>query len=200
MVRRVDRVALVVCDSFGVVGAPDAAAYGDAGSNTLGHVAAAAGGLRAPNLAALGLGCLTDIDGVPCAAAAPGAASGRLTERSAGKDTTTGHWEITGIVLDRPFPTYPHGFPPDVIEPLERSSPGRLPERPDPIRAPRTDETSPCRRHRRPSSTSSSGLGSPSMGSVRSATSLWAGGSPTIGTPDRTTMAWTSRSITSAGR
>jgi len=119
--RRVDRVALVVCDSFGVGGAPDAAAYGDAGSNTVGHVAAAAGGLRAPNLAALGLGCLTEVAGVPCGDAAPGTAHGALTERSAGKDTTTGHWEICGIVLDRPFPTYPDGFPPEVIEPFERA-------------------------------------------------------------------------------
>ena len=116
-----DRVLLIVCDSFGVGEAPDAAAYGDAGANTLGHVAAAAGGLRVPNLAAMGLGCLTDVEGVPCDAAVPGAAHGRLTERSAGKDTTTGHWEITGIVLDRPFPTYPHGFPPEVIEPFERA-------------------------------------------------------------------------------
>jgi phosphopentomutase len=121
VVRRVDRVALVVCDSFGVGGAPDAAAYGDAGSNTIGHVAEAAGGLRAPNLAALGLGCLTEVAGVPCEQAAPGTAHGALVERSAGKDTTTGHWEICGIVLDRPFPTYPAGFPPEVIEPFERA-------------------------------------------------------------------------------
>src|SRR5438046_1697852 len=121
MVRRVDRVARVVCDSFGVGGAPDAAAYGDAGSNTIGHVADAAGGLRAPNLAALGLGCLTEVAGVPCGEAAPGTAHGALVEQSAGKDTTTGHWEICGVVLERPFPTYPDGFPPEVIEPFERA-------------------------------------------------------------------------------
>jgi phosphopentomutase len=119
--RRVNRVALIVCDSFGVGEAPDAAAYGDAGANTLGHVAAAVGGLRAPNLAKLGLGCLTDVAGVPCEAGEPGTAHGKLTERSAGKDTTTGHWEMTGIVLDRPFPTYPNGFPPEVIRPFERA-------------------------------------------------------------------------------
>src|SRR5712691_8877933 len=118
---RVDRVALIVCDSFGVGEAPDAAAYGDAGANTLGHVAAAVGGLRAPNLAKLGLGCLTDVSGVPCEAGEPGTAHGKLTERSAGKDTTTGHWEMTGIVLDQPFPTYPNGFPPEVIRPFERA-------------------------------------------------------------------------------
>jgi phosphopentomutase len=111
---------LLVCDSFGVGEAPDAAAYGDAGSNTIGHVAQVAGGLNAPNLGRLGLGCLTDVSGVPCQAA-PGTAHGRLTERSAGKDSTTGHWELSGVVLDRPFPTYPDGFPPEIIEPFERA-------------------------------------------------------------------------------
>jgi phosphopentomutase len=114
------RILLLVCDSFGVGEAPDAATYGDAGSNTLGHVARAAGGLNAPNLGRLGLGCLTDVSGVPCDAA-PGAAYGRLTERSAGKDSTTGHWELTGVVLDRAFPTYPDGFPPEIIRPFERA-------------------------------------------------------------------------------
>jgi phosphopentomutase len=119
--RLPDRVLLVVCDSFGVGAAPDAAAYGDAGSNTLGHVASAVGGLNAPNLAALGLGALTEVPGVPAGAARPGTAHGKLTERSAGKDTTTGHWEMCGIVLDRPFPTYPNGFPPEVVERWERA-------------------------------------------------------------------------------
>ena len=111
---------LVVCDSFGVGEAPDAAAYGDAGSNTIGHVAHAAGGLHAPNLGRLGLGCLTEVSGVPCGAS-PGTAHGRLAQRSAGKDSTTGHWELAGVVLDRPFPTYPDGFPPAIIEPFERA-------------------------------------------------------------------------------
>jgi phosphopentomutase len=115
-----ERVLLLVCDSFGVGEAPDAAAYGDAGSNTLGHVAAAVGGLNAPNLGRLGLGCLTEVRGVP-PEPAPGTAHGKLAERSAGKDTTTGHWEIAGIVLDSPFPTYPHGFPPEVIQAFERA-------------------------------------------------------------------------------
>jgi len=119
--RRPDRVLLLVCDSFGVGEDPDAAAYGDSGSNTLGHVAAVVGGLDAPNLAMLGLGALTEVAGVPARAAVPGTAHGRLTERSAGKDTTTGHWEMCGIVLDRPFPTYPSGFPPEVIEPFEQA-------------------------------------------------------------------------------
>ena len=116
---RVPRVVLLVCDSFGVGDAPDAAAYGDEGSDTLGNCAAAVGGIRAPNLGALGLGMLTRIEGVT-PRAEPGTAHGRLTERSAGKDTTTGHWEMAGIVLDRPFPLYPEGFPPEIVEPFER--------------------------------------------------------------------------------
>jgi phosphopentomutase len=114
----VDRVLLVVCDSFGVGAAPDAAAYGDAGANTLSHVAEAVGGLGAPNLAGLGLGAVTPMKGL-AAQGNPGTAQGRLTERSAGKDSTTGHWEVAGVVLDEPFPTYPDGFPPDVIRPFE---------------------------------------------------------------------------------
>jgi phosphopentomutase len=109
---------VLVCDSFGVGDAPDAAAYGDAGSDTLGNCARAVGGIHAPNLGALGLGMLTDMPGVE-PLAEPGTAHGRLTERSAGKDSTTGHWELAGIVLDRPFPLYPNGFPPAVIEPFE---------------------------------------------------------------------------------
>ena len=103
---RVERLALVVRDSFGVGEAPDAAAYGDEGSNTLSHVAQAVGGLHAPNLARLGLGLVTTMPGL-AQVPDPGTAHGKLAERSAGKDTTTGHWEIAGIVLDRPFPTYP---------------------------------------------------------------------------------------------
>ena len=113
------RVCLVVCDSWGIGDAPDAAAYGDTGSNTLGNVAAEVGGLRAPNLAALGLGSLTAIDGVAPGVAKAGAGFGRATEVSAGKDTTTGHWEMMGIRLDLPFPLYPRGFPPDVIASFE---------------------------------------------------------------------------------
>jgi phosphopentomutase len=115
-----EQVLLLVCDSFGVGGAPDADAYGDAGSDTVGHVASAVGALTAPNLGRLGLGALTPVRGVP-PEPGPGTAHGALTERSAGKDTTTGHWEICGQVLERPFPTYPDGFPADVIEPFERA-------------------------------------------------------------------------------
>jgi len=115
---KVPRVLILVCDSFGVGRAPDAEAYGDAGSDTLGNTAAAVGGVHAPNLGRLGLGMLTTIDGVE-PAAGPGSAHGRLTERSAGKDTTTGHWEMVGIVLDEPFPLYPNGFPAEIIEAFE---------------------------------------------------------------------------------
>jgi phosphopentomutase len=115
---RVPRVLVVVCDSWGVGDAPDAEAYGDLGSDTLANTATAVGGISAPNLEALGLGMLTRIQGV-AATAGPGSAHGRATERSAGKDTTTGHWEMMGIRLDDPFPLYPDGFPPEVLEPFE---------------------------------------------------------------------------------
>ena len=120
MTALVPRVVIVVCDSWGVGDAPDAGAYGDEGSDTLANTARAVGGLDAPNLEALGLGLLTEIDGV-APRAEPGTGHGRATERSAGKDTTTGHWEMMGIRLDRPFPVYPDGFPPEVIEPFERA-------------------------------------------------------------------------------
>jgi phosphopentomutase len=114
------RVLLLVCDSFGVGETPDAAAYGDEGSDTIGNTARAAGGIDAPNLAGLGLGLLTEAPGIG-ARAEPGTAHGKMRERSAGKDTTTGHWEICGLVVERPFPTYPDGFPSEVIEPFERA-------------------------------------------------------------------------------
>src|SRR5918996_4914140 len=112
------KVLLLVCDSFGVGAAPDAAAYGDEGSNTLGNTATEVGGIRAPNLGRLGLGMLTEIEGVP-PEAGPGTAHGRCRERSAGKDTTTGHWEMAGLIVERAFPTYPAGFPPEVIGAFE---------------------------------------------------------------------------------
>ena len=114
------KVLLLVCDSFGVGEAPDAAAYGDGASDTIGNTARAVGGIRAPNLAALGLGLLTDAPGIEPRAEA-GTGHGKMRERSAGKDTTTGHWEICGLVVERPFPTYPDGFPPEVIEPFARA-------------------------------------------------------------------------------
>jgi phosphopentomutase len=116
---RVPRVLVIVCDSWGVGDAPDAAAYGDEGANTLGNVARTVGGLSAPALEGLGLGALTSIQGVAENGARPGSAAGRATERSAGKDTTTGHWEMMGIVLTHPFPLYPEGFPPEIIQAFE---------------------------------------------------------------------------------
>jgi phosphopentomutase len=109
------KVVCIVCDSLGVGAAPDAAAFGDAGADTLGHTAAAAGGLRLPHLGALGLGHLTKVDGVE-PARPPGGVISRLRERSAAKDTTTGHWEMMGVISERPPPTYPDGFPPEVID------------------------------------------------------------------------------------
>jgi phosphopentomutase len=114
----VPKVLIVVCDSWGIGDAPDAAAYGDDGSNTLANTATAVGGVHAPALEALGLGLLTPIEGIAARAEA-GSAHGRATEVSAGKDTTTGHWEMMGIELEEPFPVYPDGFPPEIIEPFE---------------------------------------------------------------------------------
>jgi phosphopentomutase len=114
-VNRPRKVVVLVCDSLGVGEAPDAAAYGDQGADTIGHAAAAVGGLALPTLGAWGVGRLTAIAGVP--AVDPAAAVvARMAERSAGKDTTTGHWEMMGVVLDAPFPTYPDGFPAEVID------------------------------------------------------------------------------------
>lgn len=117
------RVVLVVMDGCGVGAAPDAAYYGDFGvnePNTLGHLAEAVGGLHLPNLQRLGLGNILSLKGVP-PAQQPLAAFGRMQERSAGKDTVTGHWEMMGVITEQPFPTYPRGFPPEVIEPFERA-------------------------------------------------------------------------------
>ena len=108
------RAIVVVLDSVGAGALPDAAAYGDEGSNTLGNTARAVGGLHMPNLGRWGLGNITAIAGVP-ADASPVASWGRNAERSAGKDTTTGHWEMMGLLLEQPFPTYPNGFPSEVI-------------------------------------------------------------------------------------
>ena len=110
MERRVKRVCLIVLDSVGCGDAPDAKAYGDEGANTLGNISRVVGGLNLPNMGRLGLGNLTEIVGVPAMDNACGV-YGRLTEISAGKDTTTGHLELAGVVLERPFPVYPNGFP-----------------------------------------------------------------------------------------
>ncbi len=110
------RIVTIVLDSGGVGALPDASEFGDAnGANTLGNVARRVGGLHLPNFARLGLGNLTPIAGVD-PAAAPRARVGRLRERSRGKDTITGHWEMAGIITQVPFPTYPQGFPQEIID------------------------------------------------------------------------------------
>lgn len=112
------RVIIVVLDSAGIGEQPDSAAYGDAGSNTLGHISAQIEGFTLPNLERLGLGCIDGSVGF-AAAKEPIGCYGKMMERSAGKDTTTGHWEIAGITLERPFPIYPEGFPSEIVERLE---------------------------------------------------------------------------------
>ncbi len=111
------RACVIVLDAVGAGALPDAADYGDEGSDTLGNVAKAVGGLDLPNLEALGLGNVEPLEGCPPQPGAP-AIAGRLVERSKGKDTTTGHWEMMGVVTASPFPTYPHGFPFEVIDPF----------------------------------------------------------------------------------
>ncbi len=108
------RVFLIVLDGVGMGALPDAADYGDAGTNTLLHVAEAAGGLKLPRLERLGLGRLLDLPGVR-ALADPRGARGVLGQLSKGKDSTTGHWELAGLVVDRAFPTYPRGFPEELL-------------------------------------------------------------------------------------
>src|SRR6266536_208325 len=109
------RACVIVLDGVGAGALPDADRFGDEGSNTLGNVARAVGGLDLPNLEALGLGNIAPLEGCPPQQGAP-AVAGRLVERSKGKDTTTGRWELMGVVTATPFPTYPHGFPHDVID------------------------------------------------------------------------------------
>jgi phosphopentomutase len=109
------RVILIVMDSVGAGALPDASLYGDEGSDTLGNIARAVG-LKIPTLRSLGLGMVARI-GEP--GGSPRGAYGRMAERSAGKDSVTGHWEMMGIVLDRAFPTFPQGFPSDVIQGFE---------------------------------------------------------------------------------
>ena len=109
------RTLVFVMDSAGVGALPDAASYHDAAeANTIGNVAAALGGLRLPHFERLGLGVITGVRGL-AAVEAPLASVGRLAERSRGKDTITGHWEMAGVVTEVPFPTYPDGFPDEVV-------------------------------------------------------------------------------------
>lgn len=111
------RVIWIVLDSVGVGEMPDAAAYGDVGSDTLGNIARLRG-LKLPNLCRLGLGNLKPMPELP-RAEHPEGAFGRCTLASPGKDTTTGHWEMVGVHLEKPFPVFPNGFPPEIMEPFE---------------------------------------------------------------------------------
>jgi phosphopentomutase len=114
------RAFVVVLDACGVGELPDAADYGDAGSNTLAHLAEAVGGLDLPVLQALGLGSIIPIEGVP--PADDPVVHGRLHPHGPGKESTTGHWELMGVVPQHPLPTYPQGFPPDVVSALEEAT------------------------------------------------------------------------------
>jgi len=115
----IERVILIIIDGFGVGELPDASRYGDQGSDTLGHIAAEVG-LKVPHLEKLGIGNIKEVRGLT-PAKTPIASFGMLAERSAGKDSTSGHWELMGVVLDRPFPTYPEGFPMEIILTFEKA-------------------------------------------------------------------------------
>lgn len=121
------RVFLIVLDSLGVGALPDAASFGDSGAHTLDHIVRATGGLEVPRLIALGLGAIPGVTSL-AHPARPSGAFGRALESSPGKDTSTGHWEMMGCPLEHAFPTFPKGFPPEIVEPfLERADlPGIL--------------------------------------------------------------------------
>lgn len=126
MERKFDRICLIVLDSAGIGEMPDAAEWGDAGADTIGNILRTQR-VSLPNLQQMGLGNIRPLSGVP-AAEAPIGSFGKCTLRSNGKDTTTGHWEMAGIILDKAFPTFPHGFPQEILDRfIERSQiPGVL--------------------------------------------------------------------------
>ncbi len=117
----ISRVILLILDSVGVGPAPDAGAYGDDGANTLSHTARKVGGLRLPNLERLGLGNVTQIEGVAAVKASQGA-YGTMQKVSPGRDSATGHWEIAGLETREPFATFPDGFPPEITQAFERET------------------------------------------------------------------------------
>jgi len=119
-VKEIKRVVLIVLDSCGVGELPDAFKYGDQGSNTLSNTAKAVGGLHLPNLQRLGLGNVASISGVE-PQDKPLASYGKMAEVSPGKDSTSGHWEMTGVILKTPFPVYPNGFPDELIKGFEKA-------------------------------------------------------------------------------
>ncbi len=119
MIKRIERIVLIVLDGVGAGELPDATDFGDEGSNSLAHAAQAVGGLHLPNLQQMGVGNITTIQGVPSQPDASGA-YGKMAERSKGKDTTIGHWELTGIYSPQALPLFPHGFPPELVADFER--------------------------------------------------------------------------------
>jgi len=121
----IERVILIILDACGIGELPDAHLYGDEGSNTIKNTAKAVGGLKLPNLERLGLGNIEQFAGVNPKTKALGN-YGKMAELSPGKDSTSGHWEIMGLVLERPFPVYPDGFPAEIIEPFEKTIGSRI--------------------------------------------------------------------------
>jgi phosphopentomutase len=119
------RAVIAVLDGVGAGDAPDAAEYGDEGANTLGNTARAVGGLEVPNLQNLGLGNVAEIEGVP-AESSPRASHGVMVELSAAKATLAGHWEMMGLILEDPLPTYPEGFPEEIIHRFEEETGRRV--------------------------------------------------------------------------
>jgi phosphopentomutase len=119
-VNPIYRIICIVLDGVGVGELPDAGLYGDEGSNSLGNTSRLVGALRLPVLGKLGIGHIVDIEGVP-PAEEPSGLYGKMKPLSPGKDSTSGHWELMGCVLDRPFPTYPDGFPAEVVAKFERA-------------------------------------------------------------------------------
>jgi len=115
-----NRIILIVMDSVGMGEAPDADKYGDVGANTIGNISEKLSGLRLPNLEQLGLGNIDGMKGI-IKSDDPKGCYARMQEKSAGKDTTTGHWEIAGLILDKPFPLYPNGFPQEIIDEFEKA-------------------------------------------------------------------------------
>ncbi|MCL6584711.1 MAG: phosphopentomutase [bacterium] len=118
--NRFQRIVVIVLDGLGVGALPDAAEYGDSGSNTLLNLAAAVGGIHLPNLERMGLGHVCPFAGHD-STIQPVGAYGRLAEVSKGKDSTVGHWELMGVVVDRPFPVYPSGFPDEILDPFRQA-------------------------------------------------------------------------------
>jgi len=117
----IDRVIWIVLDSVGMGAMPDAELFGDVDVNTIGHVSQALGGLKVPNMESIGLGNIDEIQGLN-KVESPRGCYGRFAEASRGKDTTTGHWEMAGVVSMVPFPTYPNGFPEEIIKAFEKAT------------------------------------------------------------------------------